>query len=207
MGVLMVAILALTACGGGGGGGEPRAKAAANKKEIDNPLEGTWRRERTCAEYVSEMRQAGLADMISSHQELVHSDEFGGAGDSAKSSKDPNDLCAGVNGRLAHDHVFYKDGRFASVNENGEFVDEDTYKLPNDHTIVFPGSGSKSFPRVTAHFRFSDDRDTVTFDLVLPDMDECSQHCRGTYEWAVSVFYEGLPWKRVPPEDQWPGEV
>ena len=131
----------------------------------------------------------------------------GGAQDAAQSGQDSNDPCHGVNGRPSHDHVFYKDGRFASLNENGEFVDEDNYKLPNDHTIVFPGSGSKTFPPVTAHFRFSDHQNTVTFDLVLPkNLDECSKHCKGVYEWAVSVFYSGLPWKRVSQEDLWVGE-
>jgi len=83
------------------------------------------------------------------------------------------------------------------VDENGEFVDDDHYKLPNDHTIVFPRP-NESFPPVTAHFRFSDHLNTVTFDLVLPkNLDECSERCRREYAWAVSVFYSGLPWHRV----------
>ena len=83
------------------------------------------------------------------------------------------------------------------MDENGEFVDDDHYKLPNDHTIVFPRP-NESFPPVTAHFRFSDHLNTVTFDLVLPkNLDECSERCRGAYGWAVSVFFSGLPWHRV----------
>src|SRR5215218_6234601 len=122
----------------------------------------------------------------------------GGSQHSAQSGQNSNDPCHGVNGRLPHDHVFYKDGRFASVDQNGQFVDQGHYILPNDHTIVFPGSGSKTFPPVTAHFRFSDHLNTVTFDLVLPkNLDECSHRCQETYEWAVSVFYSGLPWHRV----------
>jgi hypothetical protein len=131
----------------------------------------------------------------------------GGAQDAAQSGQDSNDPCHGVNGRLTHDHVFYNDGRFASVDQNGQFVDNDHYILPNDHTIVFPGSGSKTFPPVKAHFRFSDHLNTVTFDLVLPkNLDECSKHCKGVYAWAVSVFFSGLPWKRVSDEDLWIGE-
>jgi hypothetical protein len=84
------------------------------------------------------------------------------------------------------------------LNGKGKYVDEDHYILPNDHTIVFPGSGSETVPPVTAHFRFSDHLNTVTFDLVVPkNLDECSEHCQGVYEWAVSVFYSGLPWHRV----------
>ena len=84
------------------------------------------------------------------------------------------------------------------MDQNGNFVDNDHYTLPNDHTIVFPNSPKESFPPVTAHFRFSNDLNTVTFDLVLPqNLDKCSERCRGDYEWAIFVFFSGLPWHRV----------
>jgi hypothetical protein len=138
-----------------------------------NPLVGDWRRNLRCEEYVRMMKQAGLADMLS------------------------DDPCRGEKVRQ-HDHIFYRDGRFTSLNPKGKYVDGDHYILPNDHTIVFPGSGSETFPPVTAHFRFSDHLNTVTFDLVVPkNLDECSERCQETYEWAVSVFYSGLPWHRV----------
>src|SRR5215212_5376815 len=175
------------------------AKAQGLAKAFDkantNPLVGDWRRKRTCDEVVSRLKQAGLADQIGSHRDLLA--EFG-AGDADQGSQDPNDPCRGVNGRLAHDHLFYRDGLFRSVDNNGNFVDEDRYRLPNDHTIVFPGHVSEAFPPITAHFRFSDHLNTVTFDLVLPkNLDECSESCREDYAWAVSVFFSGLPWHRV----------
>jgi hypothetical protein len=153
------------------------AKAAGLAKAFDraniNPLVGDWRRNLRCEEYVRRMKQAGLADMLHNHP------------------------CQGKKARQ-HDHIFYRDGRFTSLNGKGEYVDNGHYILPNDHTIVFPGSGSETVPPVTAHFRFSDHLNTVTFDLVVPkNLDECSEHCQGTYEWAVSVFYSGLPWHRV----------
>jgi hypothetical protein len=168
--------------------------AKAFQKANTNPLVGDWRRKRTCDEFVSRLKQAGLADQIGSHQDLLA--EFG-AGDADQGSQDPDDPCRGVNGRLAHDHLFYKDRLFRSVDNNGNFVDEGRYRLPNDHTLVFP-THDKSIPPVTAHFRFSDHLNTVTFDLVLPkNLDECSEACRETYGWAVSVFYSGLSWHRV----------
>ena len=153
------------------------AKAQGLAKAFDgantNPLVGDWRRNLRCEEYVRRMKQAGLADML------------------------PDNPCQGKKVRQ-HDHIFYRDGRFTSLNEKGEYVDNDHYILPNDHTIVFPGSGSETFPPVTAHFRFSDHLNTVTFDLVVPkNLDECSERCQGAYEWAVSVFYSGLSWHRV----------
>jgi len=150
-------------------------------------------------------KEAGLADEMPGWT--------AGQGFATSASVSPSEIrkhsdpCQGLGASVQHDHVFYKDGRFASVNDVGEFVDDGFYKQPNDHTIVFPGNGSKSYPPVTAHFRFSDDGDTVRFDLVVPDIDECSAQCRETYAWATSVFYSGLTWKRVPAEGLWPEEV
>src|SRR5215217_450130 len=170
---------------------EAQGLAKAFDRANVNPIVGDWRRKRTCDELVSRLKQAGLADQISSHQDLLA--EFG-AGDPDQGSQDPDDPCRGVNGRLAHDHLFYRDGLFRSVDNNGNFVDDGHYRLPNDHTIVFPGNQGG----VTAHFRFSDHLNTVTFDLVLPkNLDECSESCREDYAWAVSVFFSGLPWHRV----------
>src|SRR5215212_8506227 len=132
------------------------AKAAGLAKAFEqaniNPLVGDWRRKRTCEELVRRLKQAGLADQISDHQDLLA--EFG-AGD-AQGGQNSDGPCRGVNGRLAHDHIFYANGIFRSVDNTGRFVDYDHYKLPNDHTIVFPNSRKESFPPVTAHFRFSD---------------------------------------------------
>ena len=147
--------------------------AEAFDRANTNPLVGDWRRNLRCEEYVRRMKQAGLADML------------------------PDNPCQGKKVRQ-HDHIFYRDGRFTSLNGKGEYVDNDHYILPNDHTIVFPNSRNESFPPVTAHFRFSDQMNTVTFDLVLPkNLEECSERCQGAYEWAISVFYSGLPWHRV----------
>jgi len=170
------------------------AKAAGLAKDFEkaniNPLVGDWRRKRTCEEYVSKLKQAGLADQIPSHKELLA--EFG-AGD-AQRSQVSNGRCQGVNGQLAHDHILYRDGRFTSVDQNGNFVDDGHYILPNDHTIVLFGPKNG----LTAHFRFSDDLNTVKFDLVLPkNLDKCSESCRQDYAYGVSVFFSGLPWHRV----------
>src|SRR5215216_5640371 len=165
--------------------------AKAFEKENINPLVGDWRRKRTCDELVSRLKQAGLADQIGSHQDLLA--EFG-AGDGDQGSQDPDDPCRGVNGRLAHDHIFYRDGRFTSVDQNGNFVDDGHYILPNDHTIVLFGPKNG----LTAHFRFSDDLNTVKFDLVLPkNLDKCSESCRQDYAYGISVFFSELPWHRV----------
>src|SRR5215203_5737413 len=171
MGLLLgLSLLLFVACGGQDSSEAQGRAKAFEKANINNPLVGDWRRIRKCDEYVSEMKQADLADQIGSHQDLLA--EFG-AGDGDQGSQDSDDTCQGVNGRLPHDHIFYKDGRFASVNQNGEFVDDGHYKLPDDRTFVF---GDPPEDGITVHFRFSDDLDTITFDVVIPET--CSQNCR-----------------------------
>ena len=166
--------------------------AKAFEKANINPLVGEWRRKRTCDELVRKLKQAGLADQI---PESVAGAEFGGATVKPAQVRRHSDPCQGLrSGNMQHDHIFYKDGRFASVDQDGNFVDEGHYKLPNDHTIVLFGPSNG----LRAHFRFSDHLNTVTFDLVLPkNLDECSEHCREDYAYAVTVFYSGLPWHRV----------
>src|SRR5215212_690923 len=110
--------------------------AKAFEKANINPLVGDWRRKRTCDELVSRLKQAGLADQI---PEWVAGAEFGGATVSPAQVRRHSDPCQGLrSGNMQHDHIFYRDGRFASVNEKGEFVDDGRYILPNDHTIVLP---------------------------------------------------------------------
>ena len=170
------------------------AKAAGLARDFEkaniNPLVGDWRRRKTCEEYVHRLKQAGLADQIPTHEELLA--EFGAG--HAQSGPDSHGPCRGVNGRRAHDHIFYRDGRFTSVDQNGNFVDDGHYILPNDHTIVLFGPKNG----LTAHFRFSDDLNTVKFDLVLPkNLDKCSESCRQDYAYGISVFFSELPWHRV----------
>jgi hypothetical protein len=87
-GVLVALVaLALSSCGGGASGA---GSSGAGGDQKENPLVGTWRRVRTCEEYVHQLKQAGLAEMISGHQVLV--EEFG-TGNAAQSGQDSNDPC------------------------------------------------------------------------------------------------------------------
>ena len=192
MGLLLgLSLLLLVACGGQDSS-EAQARAKAFEKANINPLVGDWRRVRKCDEMVRELKQAGLEDMVPTHQDHQELVEEFGTGNAAQSHQDSDDPCQGVNGRLPHDHIFYKDGRFASVNQNGEFVDDGHYKLPDDRTFVF---GDPPEDGITVHFRFSDDLDTITFDVVIPET--CSQNCREDTAYGVGAFYPGHHWHRV----------
>jgi hypothetical protein len=196
--IAVLVILALTACGGGSQGGGGGGAHGSVKSEKENPLVGTWRRERKCEELVSRMKEAGLAELI---PEWASPTEFAHVS-SARSLGPPEDPCRGVkDGNLPHDHVFYEDGRFASLDDQGEFVDDGSYEFVDERTIEFADP-----PGNLVHFRFSDDLDTVTFDVTIPDMDKCSEDCRQETAYRLAVFYPGLPWKRVPENGKWPGE-
>src|SRR5215203_3154747 len=86
MGLLLgLSLLLLVACGGQDSSEAQGRAKAFEKANIDNPLVGDWRRIRKCDEYVSELKQAGLADLIGPHQDLV--EEFG-TGNAAQSHQD-----------------------------------------------------------------------------------------------------------------------
>jgi hypothetical protein len=200
LGLLMtLVVFTLSACGSGGDqGGEGGGQDSAKKSRGENPLVGTWRRVRKCEEQVRLMKEAGLEELI---PKWVAPSEFSNAA-FAQGSAPPGDPCKGVrDGRLPHDHVFYKDGRFASVDDQGEFVDDGSYEFVDERTIEFADP-----PGNLVHFRFGDDFDTVTFDVTIPDMDKCSKDCRMETAYRLAVFYPGLPWKRVPEKEEWPGE-
>jgi hypothetical protein len=196
--VMTLVVFALSACGGGGDQGGDQEGQDSAKSKGENPLVGTWRRERKCEEQVRLMKEAGLEELI---PEFVSPSEFAHVS-SAQSLGPPEDPCRGVkDGNLPHDHVFYSDGRFASVDDQGEFVDDGSYEFVDERTIEFADP-----PGNMVHFRFSDDLDTATFDVRIPDMDKCSKSCRTETAYRLAVFYPGLPWKRVPEKGQWPGE-
>jgi hypothetical protein len=199
--LVTLVVLALSACGGGSQGGGGGGAQDSAKSEKENPLVGTWRRERKCEEQVRLMKEAGLAELI---PEWASPSEFAHVS-STQSLGPSEDPCRGEkDGNLPHDHVFYKNGNFASVDDQGEFVDDGTYKLTDDRTVVLGDNPPED--GTAAHFRFSNDFDTVTFDVVILDMDKCSERCRENTAYGIAVFYSGLPWQRVPQKDQWPGE-
>ena len=99
---------------------------------------------------------------------------------------DPAHPCEGAVPR-EHSHVFTDDGRFGSLDWNGEPVDDGTYQVADEDTFVV----SKEFPGVT--FDFSIDGDTITFEPVIPG---CSPECFEA-AWSVSVAYPGEAWRRV----------
>lgn len=97
--------------------------------------------------------------------------------------KDPAHPCRGSVARK-HSHFFTEDGQFGSLDAHSQQVDDDTYRLVGDDTVVIG--------KVTFHYRITGG-DTLRLTPVIP---KCAPGC---FEagWSVVVAYSGYTWHRV----------
>ena len=150
---------------------------------IDQGLVGTWERETTCEELVSELTDAGLEQWV---LEGVAGNGFVPGVRGPDQIADASNPCDGAVPRI-HSHFFTDDGQFGSLDWNGDPVDDGTYEIIDGDTLVV----SKEFPDVT--FDFSIDGETLSLEPVIP---ECSPDCFEA-AWSVSVAYPDETWHRV----------
>jgi hypothetical protein len=164
-------------------GQERPSDATASDRSAADPLVGTWERETRCQEVVSVLTQAGLEEWV---LEAVAGNGFVPGLRSPDQIADPAHPCEGAVPR-EHSHFFTDDGRFGSLDWNGEPVDDGTYEVVDGNTFVI----SKEFPDVT--FDYAIDDDTITFE---PEIPGCSPDCFEA-AWSVSVAYPGEEWHRA----------
>jgi hypothetical protein len=100
--------------------------------------------------------------------------------------EDPADPCRDAV-PLRHSHFFTADGLFGSRDQDGNQVDDGTYRIVDEGTFVV----SKEFPDVTFHYTI--DGDSIAFEPVIP---ACSPDCFEA-SWSVSVAFPGHEWQRV----------
>ena len=146
-------------------------------------LVGTWERETTCQEMVSALRDAGMEDWI---LEAVAGNGFVPRVTAPEEIADPANPCDGAVPR-EHSHFFTEDGAFGSLDWNGAPVDDGTYEVPQDGTLVI----SKEFPDVTFHFAINGD--SIMFE---PEIPACAPTCFEA-AWSVMVALPGETWQRV----------
>ena len=159
------------------------SQPSANPAAADPGIVGTWERETTCEELVSELTDAGLEQWV---LEGVAGNGFVPGVRIPEQIADASNPCDGAVPRT-HSHFFTDDGQFGSLDWNGDPVDDGTYEVVDTDTLVV----SKEFPDVT--FDFSIDFDTLSLEPVIPD---CSPDCFEA-AWSVSVAYPGETWQRV----------
>jgi hypothetical protein len=185
----VTSMLVLVACSEPGGNGAADRTAGDAVQPSEGPatiapgLVGTWERETRCQELVAALTEAGLEAWV---LEGVAGNGFVPGVRSPDEIADPAKPCKGSVPRT-HSHFFTEDGRFGSLDWNGEQVDDGTFELVGDDTFVV----SKEFPDVTFHYAI--DGDSIRFEPVIPD---CSPHCFEA-AWSVSVAYPGETWVRV----------
>jgi hypothetical protein len=145
-------------------------------------LVGTWRRVTTCAELATALTKAGLRRFV---LESVAGNGFIPGVTRADQIADPVHPCRGAVARK-HSHFFTKNRKFGSLDWRGRPVDDGTYRLVGNRTVVI----FKEFPKVTFHYRIRGT--TITFTPVIPK--GCATfRCA----WAVSMAYPGKSWQRV----------
>jgi hypothetical protein len=183
-GALVVIALIAVSCGTDPSSAPEDPASSTTSEEPATPaLVGTWERETHCEELVSALTEAGLDKWI---VEFVAGNGFVPGVTSPDQIADPASPCDGAVPR-EHSHFFTEDGRFGSLDWNGDAGDEGTYEVIDEDTFVV----SKEFPDVT--FDYTVEGDTITFEPIIPD---CSPDCFEA-AWSVSVAYPGETWQRV----------
>ena len=162
-----------------------RTGSHAQATHRTSSLVGYWQKTNTCAELLQALKKAGLvqyAPQAIGGSGLIH-------GPMNQPPPDPTHPCAKATAPKKHSHLFSADGRFASFDEHGMQVDDNTYTLKNSRTFAM-GNG------VVVHFRVRSGR--IRFSPVIDRHHPCSGHCRvGDLAWAVSAFYPGAPFRSV----------
>jgi hypothetical protein len=169
------------------------AQPSSSPTTVANPLFGTWRRTGSCTAFVGAMDAAGLIDLIGTI------DDKWMAGGITPVGTDPTaaGYCIGATA-VVHSHFFTPDGRFGSYDENGQQVDDGTYKLRGDDEIVF---GNKIV--VTYRIDATDHLSYLAVSSADCSAGEASSApagssgvgvgtCRWIHGWAISAFYPGL---------------
>jgi hypothetical protein len=192
---VLLAVPALAVgCGSSESAGEqPSAEAttaAANTTAASTSpaIVGRWERENKCRELVKALNDADLGKIAPS----VVGDYFPET--PSKQLAEKGDLCQGAR-PVVHYHFFDEAGRFGSLDENEEQVDDGTYEIIDDRTFVI----SKEFPDVTFHYEIEGDAITLSPVITRALKREALAHPLefAAAGWAISVSYPGHEWKRV----------
>ena len=164
--------------------GRPVAQGAARPA-----IAGHWQVNRTCQGLVQAAERFDLEALAPA----IVGDYFPGT--SPQELADKEDLCRGATPQR-HSHFFTSDGRFGSVDQHGEQVDDGRYRTVEKRTVRIGNAdtGARFRYRVTGR-RALRLRPVITKRMrreALADPFEFSPA-----GWAVAVSYAGHRWKRV----------
>lgn len=184
-------LLLLAGCGGDDkSAAQPASTSAPTETSESTPsptatIVGNWQRVTTCDERVTALERAGLGKFAVEH---AAGEGWIPGVTSPEQIKDPEHPCEGAI-PLKHGHYFTEDGLFGSTDDQGDQVDDGTYHVIDEDTIVV----EKEFGNVTFNYRIQDDG-TLLLDPAMP---KCTKNGCFAAQWAVAVSYLGLPWEPV----------
>jgi hypothetical protein len=148
----------------------------------------------TCDEALQAFRRAGLEESVIEEQVLPGLADPSNGWLPGGEIADPTHPCEGAVPR-EHSHFWTESGTFGSYDWNGNQVDEGTYEIIDDDTLVMP-YGFEQGPPIQVEFRYEIRGDTLALNPVIPS--GCSTaHCLEAALWSVSVAYAGETWERV----------
>jgi hypothetical protein len=192
-GILIAVVLTLVGCGGDGdseSAPEPASNTSAATATSESPsssadptsIVGEWSRTTTCQQRADALEAAGLGRFAAEH---AAGDGFVPGVTSVDQLDDPEHPCKDAV-PMVHSHFFTADGQFGSRDADGNQVDDGSYELQGDDTVVVG--------KVTFHYSISPDGTTLKLDPVLPG---CAKKGCWDAQWAVAVAYPGLTWRRT----------
>jgi hypothetical protein len=151
---------------------------------------GRWEQVHTCQQLVRSLKKVNLLPLAPG----VVGDYF--------PDKTPQQLarkahiCQGAKPQR-HSHFFTRDGRFGSVDQHGQQVDDGTYRLIDARTFSIENPDvSGSFHYRIAHRKVLTLRPVITSQMRQEALAHPLEFSAAG--WAVAVSYIGLPWHRVP---------
>jgi hypothetical protein len=161
----------------------------ASTTATDPELVGLWQRVNKCPQLVAALEEAGLGPVASS----VVGDYFPDSDPEELAAKD--DLCEGAE-PFVHYHFFDADGRFGSLDEEQDQVDDGTYEIIDEGRFRI---GNPDFGVV---FQYEVDGDTLRLSPEVTDA-MIEEALANPFEftaagWSIAVSYPGQEWKRVP---------
>jgi hypothetical protein len=184
----------LAACGSNDGGSGDASRNSAGGSATTTTagsggdIVGRWRRINNCRELVAALADAGLAPVAAS----VVGDYFPDT--SAKQLATKGNLCQGAE-PFVHYHFFDASGRFGSLDDKEQPVDDGPYKTVDERTFVIP------FESVPVRFHYAIDGASLKLSPVItPAMkrDALAHPLKFTAAgWAISVSYPDHEWMRV----------
>jgi hypothetical protein len=148
-------------------------------------LVGRWQTVRICQDLVNDLRKVGLVALAPA----VVGDYFPNQTPAELARK--SNLCSGAKPQR-HSHFFTADGKFGSLDQHNQQVDDGSYELLGAHKVKI-NDGS---------FRFRVQGKTLMLTPLLTAAEKqqalAHPHTFSTAGWMVAVSYLGHSWRRVP---------